>query len=144
MTDLFCSLKFVPLNLSISFFPWPPSLEATTCSLYLWVCFCYVYPFVLFFRSHVWVKAWSICFSLSDLFHLALYLLGPSVLLQTARWNCPVLCGSLEGRGVWGEMNTYTYMVESLHCSPDTVTTLLIGIINYIRLYFDNCHINNH
>ena len=29
--------------------------------------------------------------------------------------------------GVWGRMDTYTCMAESLHCSPQTITTLLIG-----------------
>ena len=28
--------------------------------------------------------------------------------------------------GVWGEMDTYICMAESLHCSPETITTLLI------------------
>ena len=55
-----------------------------------------------------------------------------------------MVCGILDRRGVWGEMDTCPYMFESLHCSPDTVTTLLISIINYVRLYFDNCHINKH
>ena len=35
--------------------------------------------------------------------------------------------GSLNGRGVWGRMDTCMCMAESLHCSPETVTTLLIG-----------------
>ena len=40
---------------------------------------------------------------------------------------CSMLCGSLNGRGVWGKMDTYTRMAESLRCSPETVTTLLIS-----------------
>ena len=40
---------------------------------------------------------------------------------------CSMLCGSLNGRGVWGRMNTCIHMVESLCCSPETITTLLIG-----------------
>ena len=28
--------------------------------------------------------------------------------------------------GLWGE-NGYMYKAESLHCSPETITTLLIG-----------------
>ena len=28
--------------------------------------------------------------------------------------------------GLWGE-NGYMYMAESLHCSPETITTLLTG-----------------
>ena len=38
-----------------------------------------------------------------------------------------MLCGSLDGRGSWGRMDTCICMVESLHCSPETITTLLIG-----------------
>ena len=40
---------------------------------------------------------------------------------------CLILCGSRGGRGVWGRMDTCICMPESLHCSPETVTTLLIG-----------------
>ena len=36
-------------------------------------------------------------------------------------------CGSLDGRGVWGRMDTCICRAESLHCSPETITTLLIG-----------------
>ena len=38
-----------------------------------------------------------------------------------------MLCGSLDGRGVWGRMDTCIRMAESLHCPPETITTLLIG-----------------
>ena len=34
---------------------------------------------------------------------------------------------SLDGRGVWGRIDTCVCMAESLCCSPETVTTLLIG-----------------
>ena len=40
---------------------------------------------------------------------------------------CSMLCGSLDGRGVWGRMDTCICVAESLHCSPETVTTLLIS-----------------
>ena len=40
---------------------------------------------------------------------------------------CSVLCVSLDGRGVWGRMDTCICMAESLHCLPETITTLLIG-----------------
>ena len=33
----------------------------------------------------------------------------------------------LDGRRVWGRMNICIYMVESLHCSPESTTTLYIG-----------------
>ena len=37
-----------------------------------------------------------------------------------------VMC-SLDRRGVWGRMDTYICMVESLCCPPETITTLLIS-----------------
>ena len=40
---------------------------------------------------------------------------------------CSMLCGSLDGKGVGGRMGICIYMAESLHCSPETITTLLIG-----------------
>ena len=40
---------------------------------------------------------------------------------------CPKLCGSLNVRVVWGRMNACLRMAESLHGSPETVTTLLIS-----------------
>ena len=38
-----------------------------------------------------------------------------------------MLCGSLDGRGVWGRMDTCKCMAESLCCPPETTTTLFIG-----------------
>ena len=49
---------------------------------------------------------------------------GPTVY---HRELCLMLCGSLDGRGVWGRMDTCVCMAESLHCLPETITTLLIG-----------------
>ena len=40
---------------------------------------------------------------------------------------CSVLRGSVGGRGVWGTMDTYVHMAESLRCSPETFTALFIG-----------------
>ena len=37
-----------------------------------------------------------------------------------------MLCDSLDGRGVWGRMDTNICMAGSLHCSPETITTLLV------------------
>jgi len=31
------------------------------------------------------------------------------------------------GRGFWGKMDTCICMAESLHCSPETITILLIS-----------------
>ena len=36
---------------------------------------------------------------------------------------CSVLCGSLDGRGVWRRMDTCICMAESLCCSPETIST---------------------
>ena len=38
-----------------------------------------------------------------------------------------MLCSSLNGRGIWGRMDTCIGMAESIHCSPETITTLLIS-----------------
>ena len=37
-----------------------------------------------------------------------------------------MLCGSLDGRGVWGRMDTGIGMAESLCYGPETITTLPI------------------
>ena len=38
-----------------------------------------------------------------------------------------MLCGRLDGRGVWERMDTCICMAESIGCSLETVTTLLTG-----------------
>ena len=43
--------------------------------------------------------------------------------------NCLMLCRSLDGRGVWGRMDTCVCMAESLCCPPETITTLLISYV---------------
>ena len=48
-------------------------------------------------------------------------------LLLNYREFCSMLCGSLDGRGVWGRMDTCTCVPESLRSSPKTITALLIG-----------------
>ena len=45
---------------------------------------------------------------------------------------CSMLCGSLDGKGVCGGMDTCICMAESHHCSPETITTLFVN-----RLYPD-------
>ena len=40
---------------------------------------------------------------------------------------CSTLCVSLNGKGVCRRMHTCICMTESLHCSPQTTRTLLIG-----------------
>ena len=37
-----------------------------------------------------------------------------------------MLCDSPDGKGVWGVMDTNICMAESLHCSPESITTLLV------------------
>ena len=38
-----------------------------------------------------------------------------------------MLCGDLDGRQLWGRMGTSICSAESLCCSPETTTALLIG-----------------
>ena len=40
---------------------------------------------------------------------------------------CSMLCGSLDGRGVWGKIDTWMCMAGSLYYSQDAIITLLIG-----------------
>ena len=40
---------------------------------------------------------------------------------------CSVLSGSLDGREVWATMDTWICMAESLRCSPENTTALLIS-----------------
>ena len=37
-----------------------------------------------------------------------------------------VLCGSLEGRGIWGRMDAGICVAKSLPCPPEAIATLLI------------------
>ena len=39
---------------------------------------------------------------------------------------CSMLYTNLDGRGIWGRMDTCIPITEFLHCSPETITTLLI------------------
>ena len=54
---------------------------------------------------------------------------------------CSVLCGSLDGRGVWGRMNTCICMAESLCCPRETITTLLISYTPICVLITQSCQI---
>ena len=42
---------------------------------------------------------------------------------------CSMLRASLHGRGIWERMNTRIFMAESLCCSPEAITTLLLSYI---------------
>ena len=46
---------------------------------------------------------------------------------KTYRELCSMVCGSLDGRGVWGRIDTCKCMAESLCYAPETITTLLIS-----------------
>ena len=46
--------------------------------------------------------------------------------LLYSTWNS-AHCSSLDGRGVWGRMDTCIRMAESLHCSSDTITRLFVN-----------------
>ena len=49
---------------------------------------------------------------------------GPTV---QHRELCSMLCGSLDGRGVWRGTDTCICMAECLSCSRETIITLLIS-----------------
>ena len=40
---------------------------------------------------------------------------------------CSILCNNLNGRRIWKRIDTRTYITESLCCTPETNTTLLIN-----------------
>ena len=48
-----------------------------------------------------------------------------------------MLCGNLDGSGVWVRMDAYICMAESLCCSPEAITMLLISYtpIQYKRIF---------
>ena len=48
-------------------------------------------------------------------------------LLDSNKELCSVSRGSLDGRGVWGRMDTCVCVAESLCCLPEIITTVLIG-----------------
>ena len=48
-------------------------------------------------------------------------------LIAWHRELCSMSCGSLEGRRVWGRMDTCIPMAEFLHCSPSLFATWFIG-----------------
>ena len=54
---------------------------------------------------------------------------------------CSMLCGSLDGRGVWGQVDTCICMAEPLSCSLEIITALLIGYIPIQSKKFKNIKI---
>ena len=47
-----------------------------------------------------------------------------------------MLCGSLDGKGVWERMDMCICMVEFLPCSPETITKLLISYTPIQNVFF--------
>ena len=60
--------------------------------------------------------------------------------LLYSTWNCSVLSSSLDGREVWARMDTWTCMAESLWCSPENTTTLLISNVLVPRSCLTLCN----
>ena len=50
-----------------------------------------------------------------------------------------MVCGSLDGRGVWGRMDTCIWMAQSLCCPPEALTTLLIGSVVVVQQCLTLC-----
>ena len=48
-------------------------------------------------------------------------------LLYIAHRTLLSIMGCLDGRGVWGRMDTFICRAETLGCPPETITTLLIS-----------------
>ena len=63
---------------------------------------------------------------------LCLKLITIKDLLYSTQNSAQLLCGCLNGRGVWGRMDTSICMAESLRCSPETITKCLL--ISYMRV----------
>ena len=59
--------------------------------------------------------------------HIAIFKMDNQQAPTDCTWNSALLCGSLDGRAVWGRMDPCICMAESLRCLPKTTTTLLIG-----------------
>ena len=49
-----------------------------------------------------------------------------------------MLCGSLDGRGIWGTVDTRVCVAESLCCPLETIMMLLIGYtsIETVKFFF--------
>ena len=59
-----------------------------------------------------------------------------------------MLCGSLDGREVWGRMDSCMCVAESLHCSPETITALLTSytLVQIVVFFFlkNHMYLDNH
>ena len=85
-------------------------------------------------RLRKWMYGWKggIVRDFGKVMHTLLYLkwITNKNLLYKHMELCSVLCGSLYGSGVWGRRDTCICVAESLPCSLETTTTLLIGYIS--------------
>jgi len=60
--------------------------------------------------------------------------------LLCSTWNSAQLCGSLDGREVWGRLDAGICMAESLRCSLETVTALFV---NQLFLLFSHSAVSD-
>ena len=44
-----------------------------------------------------------------------------------------MLCGSLDGREVWGKMDTCVRVTESFLCLPETVLFLFLALLFWLK-----------
>ena len=50
-----------------------------------------------------------------------------------------MICGSSDGRGIWGRMDAHIPMAESLCCPLEAITTLLIGYVSESCSVMSDC-----
>ena len=77
-------------------------------------------------RGEGWQEGRVLVFG-TDMYTLLYWKLITNKDLLYSTWNLySLLRGSLDGSGVWGRMDTCICAAESLYCSPETITILLI------------------
>ena len=121
-TSLFYNRTLLPISPLYLFHKSPhliPLCQLPVCSLYLKVCFC----FTLFFGLYIQVKSHGICLSLSNIFNLAEYPLGSSMLPQMARFH-----------SFYGRVFSTIYIYTHTHC---VYTCMYICYIFCIHLLLD-------
>ena len=104
-----CNIRVNPIsNSPFSPIPHPPHWQPSPCSLYPWICFCFVCSFVLFLRFLIQVKSMVFVF----LWHLAQYPLGPSMLSLMARFHSFLLLSNVP-------LYMYLYAIFFIRSSVD-------------------------
>ena len=80
-------------------------------------------------KMNLWLPGEGVVRDLGKVMYTLLYLKWiTNKDLSSSTWNsAQCYMPSLDGRGVWGRMDTCICVAESLHCSPETTTTLLTG-----------------